>query len=515
MALKPLKAVLHFSTTKANANARKLRGEIRGVDRELKGAGGSANAGAGRFAAWGAAGIAASAAVVAAVSRVADAYSRAIQLQDELSGKAFGVQRQVAGAATQFGLSPSQTVGLLAPITQTAGAGFGDISTLSVAASSAGLISDPTVGTGGQAAFGGAGAQVLGTLGGFLQRIGEPGLGGPLAKLVRGGLGDTAATQGNVQGVLGNILGAFRGSQSANLGEFLQGAQAGTAGLTAQGVSQERGLSLYGGLIKQTATSRQAAEMLRITGEKFFTGDDPKMVAAIDAKLGEGSFFAMKENDPDRLFGEVLGILTGEKGQRRAELFKQLGITAEVGGRIANLQATGGAAAGVLERIRGTTGADIGREVGLYRGSGAGQETAQASVQAAEDAGFGTGKKATETLIRRLAETERKRAAVEDPLTTQFIETFSFEDAEQEHFIRRFVMRKLQEEGYGVEAFPSFDISGEGISVRGGRVETERSTRALEIIRKAAGGISAKQVFIGNGKHLLEDNKNQKADPTK
>ncbi|MCP4309487.1 MAG: hypothetical protein GY788_32355 [bacterium] len=514
MALKPLKAVLHLSTTKANANARKLKGEIRGVDRELKGAGGSANASAGRFAAWGAAGVAASAAVVAAIMRVTEAYNNAIRLQDEMSGKAFGVQRQVAGAATQFGLSPSQTVGLLSPITQQAGAGFGDISTLSVAASSAGLVSDPTINQAGQATFGGQGSQILGTMGGFLQRIGEPGLGGPLSKLVRGGLGDQGATQANVRGVLGDILGAFRGSQSANLAQFLQGAQAGTAGLVAQGVSQQRALSIYGGLIKQTATSRQAAEMLRITGEKFFTGDDPKMVAAIDAKLGKGSFFGLKKSDPDRLFGEIIGVLTGTEGQQRAELFKQLGITAEVGGRIANIQATGGAAADVLGRIQGTTGADIEREVGLYRQSGAGQETAQASIAAAEDAGYGTGGKATETLIRRLAEAERKRSKIESPFETFVAESLFYGlDAEQEHFLRQWAKRKLGEEGFDTGAFGAFDIYEGGVRHVGGRVKTERGERALELIREAAGGMSTNQVIINNnGAGSRDTNTNTKAD---
>ena len=516
MALNPLKAVLRLDTVQANRNARRLRGEIRGVDGELRKADASSRGAAGGMGSWATAGIAAAAAVGAAIGKVVSIMNQAIEAQNRLASNAFGVQGQVAGAATQFGLSPSQTVGLLGPIGQRAGVGeqgFSGLSSLATGAASAGLIGQPTVGAGGVAQFPGQGASVLETLSTFTQRIGEPGLGGPLARLVSRGVGGQAATQANVTAALGDIQGAFLGSESSSLGAFITGAITGTAGLSAQGVSQQRLLSTFGAVVKQTATERQAGELLRITGDKFFTGDDPSVVAAIDAKFGEGSFFRMKEEDPDALFGEVLNTLLGTEGAARAELFKKLGITSEVGARLANLQATRGGVTEIRERMRQTTGDVISGQLETFRESGVSQAGAVGAGIATRQARFGEGRRGETFAARKLAEAEREGMRGEDEFGLGLLEFFNItNEREQEALLTNLLRRtigRFQGET-GTIGGARVDITPEGVEFRGGRPETRALLRST--LQELSGGVSAQQVIINqNGPESRTQNNTSKA----
>ncbi len=498
MALKPLKAVLRLDTTRANRNARKLKGEIRGVDGELKRADASSRGAAGGMGAWSVAGIAAAGAIVAAVGRITAALNEAIRLQNELAGNAFNVQRQVAGAATQFGLSPSQTVSLLAPIAQRAAVGaqgFGGLSSTATAAASAGLIEDPVIGPGGVPQFPGQGGAILGTLQTFIERIGEPGVGGPLPRLVSRGLEGAAPTQAGVRAALGDIQGAFLGSESANLGNFIQGALIGTAGLSAQGVGQQRLLSTFAAVVRQKATPRQAGELLRITGEKFFTGADPAIVEAI----GRDRFFDLQESDPDKLFGEVFNLLLGSKGAERAELFKGLGISAEVSGRLADLAATSGGVTAIRERMAATTGGVIARQGQTFLESGGAVARAADTGIAGRQSRFGEGRRGETFAARQIAEAERRELGAENPLALEVLEIINLgTEREQEALLRGLLRRRAISEGLdptrlGFRA-TEVDITPEGVEFFGGAQGTRDAFRRIlgELMQ------GAKQVIINN-----------------
>jgi len=375
------------------------------------------------------------------------------------------------------------------------------------------LIGQPQMGAGGVPSLTEAGAGAVTTLSAYGQRIGGEGSGAEITRLTGAVLGGRPATQESVQAALGQIHGSYLGSESADLPAYLKGALSGTVGMMAQGISAQTSLGYYGAVIRMKARPQAAGEMLRLVQEKFFTAEDPAMIEEVEAVHGKGSWDRMKAENPDQLFNIVMDTLLSQTGPRRRELFDKLNIGAEVGGRLANIQAVRGEVGRIQERMRGLTGKEMGRQIGLTRTSGAGRESAQKAVELTEKAGYGTGGKATEVLARRVAEAERDRLQIDEPGQSAISDFFLSKGAEQEYYLRRYLKRRLAAEGYDIEAFPELDITEEGVSFIGERIETERGIRAKAILNQAVGGVTAQTVIINqNGSESRPANTNSKTD---
>ena len=375
-----LKTRLELDTVMAKRNADQVTGKLRGVGQQGAKAGKEAGGGM-DLAAKATAGfqrqiltLGASYLTLAALQRlltsIVEAYNKAYRAREQWARGAIGIYGAVAPAAAQFGVSEKAMADLVVGIGREAGAGPGDIGAISAmitSAASAGLIGAVRPGAEGRGlAIAPEDRAKLVMLSQFVQYAGAPGMAPELAKLVRKGISG-AKTPEATQQVLGQTMAAFRASQMADWQEFITGAVAGTSTLLEQGVSYETAISRYAGLAKMERSGVRAGETLRMLGERFFTGDDPKIVRLIDRRLGSGAYWRLKKEDPDQLFGVILQELTTPTGRERARLYKRLDIPIEQGGRLARLAGAAPEIADIETRMRAVTPELAGAELGRWR----------------------------------------------------------------------------------------------------------------------------------------------------
>jgi len=363
-----LKTTLQLDTVMAKRNADQVKQKLRGVGQQGKQAGGEASQGmqgaAGATAKFGTALVAlgGSYAALSAVKRViaelTRAYEQAMAARDKYASGAGATMRTVAPAAAQFGVSERDMAQLVYGIGREAGAApqdTGAITGMITSAASAGLIGAITKGPAGQGLqIAPKDREILVALQKFAQYTGQPAMGAELAKLVRKGI-PGAKTPEAVQATLGKTMQAFRLSQVSDWGEFITGAVSGGAVLLEEGVSYETVISKYAALAKMERSGVRAGETMRMIGERFFTGDDEKVIRHIDRKFGAGTYDKLKTENPDALFAMVLQELTTPEGPARRKLYKKLDIPVEQGGRLARMKGAAAEEAAIAAAMRTVT----------------------------------------------------------------------------------------------------------------------------------------------------------------
>lgn len=494
MAKNVLRAELKLDTAKANRNAKQAGKEAKKFGQNVTDSTGKgkqgmdglskATAGFGRSVVALGASYLTLAGLQQAIGKIIEAYNRALVLRRELMTGAEQFMRTVAPLASQFGISETAAARLVGQIGQRAGAAPSSgaaITGLTTSAASAGLIGDITETKGLEPVIAKRDRDILVELAKFAEFTGEPEIGAALAKLVKKGLGKQEVTEENVRRVLGQTIAAYRKSELSKWGDFFKGAVGGLSGLLAQGVSYETGLSRFASLAQMKKSGQAAGEVFRLIGERFFTADDPQMIAFIDQKHGEGTYWRLKRDDPDKLFGLIIDTLTEGEGPERAERMKQLGITAEISGRIALLKGAGGQAADIAGKMRGATAAGTGAELDKWRAGqrGVAQAGAMKAKMDALKMGVGPGKGMQSALLT-VADQELKRWEQEDPATFWAAWATSPERQMKNLAIERALVRQMQGQGAdlrtigGLSTEFDIDITGDEAQIRWGAPSMQR-----------------------------------------
>ncbi len=401
--------------------------------------------------------------LLSTIQQIIAAYSRAIELRSEFTRTRVSINQDLAGPASQFGVTEDAMRDLAGGIAMAGGGGpqhirgLGDLIT---AASSAGLVDVEGSADGSSASMPANQEAMITRLFEFVLQRGAVAEGQGLAKLTAKGLKGMPKTEGSMLLRLSQLQGAYAKSELSDWSDFLRGAIGGVSTMLEEGVSFETAISHYGGLAKVRKSGMAAGETIRMLGEQLFTADRPEIVKWI----GEDKYWRLKRENPDALFNMILQGLMAPEGQARASLFETLKIGPELGGRLAALKGSGADRSAIRGAMTTATPGSMGGlldQWGMEPRAQVNRGDLGAALSAASASGSGRMER-----IRTVAAQLHKQRQRTNPVSTWFSEAIRPEFMEDRFFLMQAVEDYYREQGWIPEGkLPAYQMNLTGDEV--------------------------------------------------